>query len=133
MATLDEHLAQWRHNREFLATVDPAYPDWATTAAFYAALHAVSALLLHDRIPAKDHAARNAVLRQTRRYEKIREHYLALYDLSQDARYSADPALWFGFDQLEREVVKAHLYPLERSVQKLLARDLQLPALHLRT
>ncbi len=133
MATLDEHLAQWRHNRDLLPTLDPAYPDWIVTVTFYAALHAVSGLLLHDGVPARTHAAVNATVRDVRRYQQVRRFYLPLYEKSQDARYSADPAKWVATDQLQRLIIERHLYPLERSVQKLLARDLQLPAVTLQS
>ena len=132
MTTVDQHIAQWRHNRQFLATIDPAYPDWIVTAAFYAALHAVDALLVHDRVAVEDHAARNATLFRVRRYQKVNLHYRQLYKASQAARYNADPAAWVPTDRLRRDMIERELYPLERSVQKLLARDLQLPALHLR-
>lgn len=104
-----------------------------TTVAFYAALHAVAALLAHDGVTADSHAARNAALRRVRRYEQIERHYIPLYFDSQDARYSADPSKWTPAGRLQREIVEGRLYPIERSVQKLIGRDLQLGPVRVRT
>jgi len=48
--TSADHITQWKHNRAFLATIPPDYPDWVVTVAFYVALHAVDALLAHDKV-----------------------------------------------------------------------------------
>ena len=132
MATLDQHLAQWRHNRDLLPELDPAYPDWIVTVAFYAALHAVGVLFAHDGVTAETHDARNSILRQVRRYEQVQRHYLPLYFNSQAARYSADPTKWIPAVDLQKQIIQGRLYPIERSVQKLTGRDLQLPAVMLR-
>ena len=133
MPTRDEHLAQWRHNRRFLASADPEFPDWQATATFYAALHAVAALLAHDGLAPPDHASRNRALRTVRRYAEVERHYSALYIKSQAVRYHAAPSDWPTPPEVQRDLVERHLYPLERSVQKLTGVDLQLAPVTLRT
>ena len=45
MPTASQHSGKATRNRAFLATIDlDDYPEWAATAAFYAALHAVERL-----------------------------------------------------------------------------------------
>lgn len=121
------HIRQWKHNRAFLATVEPRFPDWAVTAAFYTALHAVDTLLNHDNVGRiTSHAARNDMLMRTNRYSKIWSLYQPLYDLSRTVRYMANPSGWVPWEQVETQVLGRHLYPLERSVEKLAGLDLGL-------
>jgi len=121
MATsVQHHLNQWRHNRTFLESIDPAYPDWLVTASFYTALHVVDALLLHDHVTSvTSHDTRNRILGQTNRYKKINSHFYPLYDLSRTVRYLADHQQWVPFSKIESEVFKRFLYPSETSVRKL--------------
>ena len=127
MAKSHAHIKQWKHNREFLGTISPKYADWIVTVAFYVALHAVDALLAHANVErVTSHDTRNAVLRQTNKYLKVKKHYMPLYDLSQTVRYLADPHIWVPPDQINREVLRRYLYPIEESVQKLIGQDLDL-------
>jgi hypothetical protein len=72
VAGIPEHLAQWRHNRRFVASIEPEYPDWAVTACFYLAIHAVEALLTADGArPRCAHQDRLRILPSEQRYEKI--------------------------------------------------------------
>ena len=124
----NKHLTQWRHNRAFISTIDPEYPDWAVTVAFYAALHAVDALFKHDKVQGiTAHEHRNETLRATNRYRKIWECYRPLYDMSRTVRYVADPAQWVEWDQVEAQVLRRRLYPLEKSVCGLMRLDVQEP------
>ena len=94
---------------------------------FYVVLHAVDALLAHDNVQGvTSHDARNTVLVRTSRYQQIRKHYLPLYDLSQVVRYLADPGKWVPSEQIDQNVVTRYLYPIEKSVQKLIDQDLDL-------
>lgn len=132
MASTEEHIRQWRHNRELLAHLPPAYPDWIVTVTFYVALHAVDALLAHDKVPrVNSHESRNAVLHHTRRYEKIRKSYLPLHSLSRTVRYLASPADWVLAAEIEQNIWKRYLYPIEASVQSLTNQKLTLPLLTL--
>jgi len=132
MADSDNHIKQWKHNRAFLVAISPEFPDWQVTAAFYVALHAVDALLAHDRVVnVTSHQQRNGVLVVTNRYQFIWRHYQPLYQLSQTVRYLADPAEWVPADQIQQQVVNRYLHPIEQSVERLMKRDLQFPPIKL--
>ncbi|HXE54418.1 MAG TPA: hypothetical protein VN541_15455 [Tepidisphaeraceae bacterium] len=128
MASSKSHIDQWKHNREFLVTIPAAYPDWIVTVAFYVSLHAVDALLSHDKVAGVTrHDARNAVVIRTNRYLAIKKAYLPLYDLSRRVRYLADPSAWVPTHELQKNVVERYLYPIEKSVQRLIGVNLALP------
>ncbi len=115
------HRRQWKHNRGFLGSIPADYPDWIVTVAFYTALHAVDTLLAADKVSSViSHGTRNAVLMNTNRYKSIYSAYHPLYGLSRTVRYLADPAKWVSVEDIERHVLKGHLYRIERSVLKLL-------------
>lgn len=104
------------------------------TVALYTALHAVDALLAHDRVTGVvNHESRNDVLRRTKRYEQINRHYRPLYSLGRTVRYLADPSSWVAPEDVEPQVIRRYLYPIERSVQKLMGVDLRLEEITLRT
>lgn len=120
------------HNRRFVACIPLIFPDWLVTASFYTAVHAVNALLLHDGVTSiTSHDTRNRVLINTNRYQFIWERYHGLYVLSRAVRYAADQRLWVQAQDVEKQVFQQLLYPVERSVQKLLRRDLKLPTITL--
>jgi hypothetical protein len=128
-----DHLNQWNHNRAFIATIDPAFPDWAVTAAFYAAVHAVDALLKKDKVSGTaSHDARNRTLRQAARYSKIWRLYRPLYALSQMVRYDARPEAWIPWRMIDVQILRCFLYPLETSVRKLMGEAGDLPPIPLR-
>lgn len=132
--TSQRHIQQWKHNRSFLPLIDPEYGDWIVNVAFYVALHAVDALLAHDRVTGvNSHDARNDVLIRTNKYRHIQRHYMPLYSLSRTVRYLADPLLWVPADQIEAQVFPRFLYPIEKSVQKLIGLDLQLAQIVLKS
>jgi hypothetical protein len=133
MPTPDDHLSQWRHNRAFLSTIPLDYHDWIITATFYTALHAVDALLAFDNVTVTNHEGRNRTLGMTNRYERINNSYWPLYNLSRTVRYLAKPNTWVPASRVQKDVIERYLYPIERSVQKLIGRDLALPPVTLRT
>jgi hypothetical protein len=97
------------------------------------ALHAVDALLSHDKVPnVTSHQSRNAVLMQTNRYQYIWKRYQPLYQLSQTVRYLASPQQWVPAEQVQMQVVERYLAPIEQSVQRLLKRELDLAPLTVR-
>lgn len=119
------HINQWKHNRGFLGLIEPQFPDWAVTATFYTALHAIDSLLKNDKVPGiVSHETRNRALMLTNRYLNIWKHYQPLYDLSRTVRYLAKPGKWVPWDQVETQVVKRYLSPIEDSVQKLMGANL---------
>ena len=99
--------------------IPPEYPDWIVTVAFYAALQAVDALLAKDNVTVYSHEARNTTLKQTNRYEYIWKHYYPLYDLSRKVRYLAAPAQWVKHQDIDKNVLRKYLYPIEKSVKAL--------------
>lgn len=128
MGSSHDHIRQWKHNRELLKSIPREYPDWLVTVTFYVALHAVDALLAHDKVTrVTSHESRNDVLIRTNRYDAIRKRYLPLYDLSRTVRYLADPTRWVPPDQVEGNVIRRYLYPIESSVQRLMSQQLNLP------
>ena len=122
MSSVQEHLDQWAHNRLFLSTVRPDFPDWIITVAFYTAIHAVESLLTADDIsPRSSHSDRMEILKHGRRYQKIYERYRLLYEICHVTRYSAQPSRWYPRDQIKTDVIEGMVYPIETSVRKLLA------------
>lgn len=126
MPSPDDHIRQWTHNRAFLVTIEPGFRDWVVTAAFYTALHAVDTLLAFDKVTVTSHEGRNRTLAEVNRYEKVHDAYDPLYKLARTVRYLADPGKWIPSEQVQKQVIERYLYPIERSVQKLIARDLAL-------
>lgn len=134
MPTPADHIKQWEHNRAFIAGIAPAFPDWAVTATFYTAVHAIGSLLKHDKVESiTSHIARNETLSRTLRYKKIWDAYRPLYSLSRTIRYYAKPDGWVKWDQIESEVLRRWLYPIEASVKKLMKDESQLPPISMRS
>lgn len=132
MADQQSHIRQWKHNRRFVGTISTEFPDWIVTGVFYVALHAVDALLAHDKVTVTSHEARNRVVLETNRYLQVKRHYMPLYHLARTVRYLADPQVWVPLAEIEPNVLRRYLYPLEQSVQKLIGEDLKLEVLTLR-
>jgi hypothetical protein len=121
VAKIDEHLTQWAHNRKFIETIPPEFYDWAVTATLYTAMHAVEALLTADGARDRSsHQDRFRVLQSAQRYDQVYKHYRVLYDLAHVTRYSATPKRWVSADKLQGELIHGLLYPIEKSVRKLL-------------
>lgn len=121
MNRVDKHLDKWRHNREFLKSIDDRYPDWMATVAFYAAVHAVEALFAFDNRPSSsNHTNRFDILRYNNRYKNIHKHFHPLYQAARTARYECDSTSWLPVESIKSELIPKHLYPLEKSVQKLI-------------
>ena len=130
MASYQQHLAQWTHNRSFLSAIaaSPRHPDWIITATFYVCLHAVDTLLVHDGVTGvNSHGTRNFTLAQTNRYANVWKCYRPLHDLSRKVRYLADPSEWVPLENIERDIFKRYFYPLERSVVRLLKQNVEFP------
>jgi hypothetical protein len=79
MAKTEDHIRQWKHNRYFLVSIPPEYPDWFVTVAFYVALQAVDALLAHDRVTGiTSHESRKIVMMRTNKYKRVELAFLPL-------------------------------------------------------
>lgn len=119
MASSQSHLRQWAHNRKFLGTIPPEFPDWLVTVTFYVALQAVDALFAQEKIPVTEHKQRNEVLLRTNRYSYISKHYMPLYSLCRTVRYLANPHIWVPFEEIEENVLARYLYPIEESIARI--------------
>lgn len=133
MAEKSPHLRQWLHNRRFVQTIDPEFPDWIVTAIFYTALHSVDTLLMHDHVRSiTSHDARNNVLMRTNRYRRIWQAYQPLYSLSRTVRYLANPHVWIPANRIQVNVIDRYLAPIEKSVRKLANVDVTMPEINIR-
>lgn len=122
------HRARWMHNREFISFLPDKFCDWMLTGAFYAAVHAIEALIAFDgQTNHTSHETRNAVLKSVRRYQQIWRHYRELYNASQTTRYHSAPNEWIPADQIKTVWIPNYLYPIEKSVQKLIGETEALP------
>lgn len=123
-----DHRARWLHNRAFIAILPDEYADWMLTGAFYAAVHAVESLIAFDRLPNHaSHETRNRTLKTVRRYQQIWKHYHELYNGSQTSRYHCDPNAWIPAQDIKQIWIPHYLYPIERSVLKLIGDPGALP------
>jgi len=120
--TVDHHLKQWAHNREFLQSIPLKFRDWIVAVSLYTALHAIEALLTADGAKRRcRHQDRFEILQGAQRYESIYKSYKVLYDIAHTTRYSADPDRWISEANIQKQIVSELLYPIEKSVRKLLA------------
>jgi len=122
------------HNREFIGVLPEEFCDWMLTGAFYAAVHAIEALIAFDgQRNHTSHETRNEVLKSVKRYQQIWRHYRELYNASQTTRYHASPTEWIPVDQIKTVWIPNYLYPIERSVQKLIGDASTLPPIAWKT
>src|SRR5262245_38867200 len=129
-AAVENHRARWLHNREFIGYLPEKFCDWMLTGAFYAAVHAIEALIAFDgQRNHTSHETRNAVLKSVKRYESIWKHYRELYNASQTTRYHSTPSEWIPAEQIKTVWIPHYLYPIEKSVQKLIGDTTSLPAI----
>jgi hypothetical protein len=121
-STTSDCIAQWQHNRRLLSKLEPEFNDWIITITFYAALHAVEALLIADLAPGHSrHGERHETLQNNPRYRsQIWPAYKVAYDLAHVARYSAKPHRWLSAANIPKTLFERSLYPIEAEVSKLL-------------
>jgi len=109
---------------------------WATTIAFYAALHLVEAAFANNGDHFDNHASRNQHLKQERSLQAIWRHYKPLYDHSLKARYLTDEndsaeALirkHLGLNGVEDKILNHHLRQVEKSVARILNKSAIFPS-----
>lgn len=134
MATVDQHLTQWRHNRRFARSIDPAYRDWQVNAIFYTALHAVDAAIAKLSLRVTDHEARNQIVNTNSSFAAIRRPYRNLYRISRVTRYDADPELWLPSEYLTvTDLVEDLLRPIENGLEPLLGKAVRFQSLSLQS
>ncbi|HYX53539.1 MAG TPA: hypothetical protein VE783_08805 [Candidatus Limnocylindrales bacterium] len=84
------HIQQAKHNEALAQYLEGApYPDWRSTAYFYAALHYVQAYFVSRTPPQnfKKHSDRDTAIESDGRIGGIWSDYRSLKDWSQNARY----------------------------------------------
>ncbi len=92
MGRQQNHRKKWLSNREFLSEIPSNRCDWATTVAFYTALHAVEILFAYDKTWShQSHEERDDTLANSR-YEPIQTSYMVLKNASRVARYGCKPS-----------------------------------------
>lgn len=104
------------------------FPQWATTVAFYLAVHAVEALFAHHGHHSDSHEMRNRRLKSENRYQHIWKHYRPLWNDSRIARYLEDHngnkhpifKTYMPGDQVRKTHVNHHLKQVIGSVRMLL-------------
>ncbi len=129
------HLALANHNQDLLdilVTEIEKFPDWATTVAFYKALHIVEAVFACEN-PARhgaDHPSRERILKTIPKYTHIYRHYRVLYSASMVARYMQDNQTDFTNYLSPQAVIdkllKHRLHEIEKSAVKQLKNPNQL-------
>ena len=134
MPSKDSHLQTARDNRAtclLLLDSDPQSQAWATTIAFYCALHLVEAALAVEGRHSEDHMVRNMHLKTTRKLQNIWRNYKPLYDNSLKARYlttdsdSAETLVreFLGEDKVREKIIGHYLRQVEKSVAKIIGED----------
>lgn len=129
MALFEDHIAQAKHNLQFLGIVNRStndYPDWQVTICFYTALHLANAHLSKHSLQYRQHKAVNYALNPFNSESKYRlpmpeyEAYMSLQRLSRRSRYlvnekDGNVAREDSFLTYEKHVAKAF-----RNLDKLL-------------
>jgi len=133
MADRKNHLAVAAKNEELiqhLILTKARHSEWVAVIAFYKALHLIDAMLFcdHSCKHGGDHKERQRVLKTTRKYNNIYEHYRPLFAASCIARYlehgSVDYSAFSTYlnpEQVVSKLVNHHLKQLETSVMRILA------------
>lgn len=131
MASVDAHLAQYRHNRLLLPVLPRTHHDWMVTVTFYCCVQLIDAVLAAADYHPVDHKTRNNALANSNRLQFIAKTYDPLYQLCRKVRYMADPLGWIPFSEVDARIIRGHLYPIEKSAFRLLRRDEVLPEIEL--
>ena len=127
-----EHAEQAIHNIEALKYLleKGEFCDWSATVAFYTALHIVEAVFYIDTSHSRDrhgqnHENRERILKATRSYSKIYEHYRQLQSASVIARYLRNDQVVFSeymsAETVKEKLIKHHLKQLILSAGKFLS------------
>lgn len=92
MSISADYSKKFNHNEEFIAYVQKSseFPDWEIIVTFYAALHFMNLFLSNnckvDIEKISSHTKRNELIEE-KCSDKITSAYIALYNLSREARY----------------------------------------------
>lgn len=98
MPAARDHQAQAQHNRQLLAHLcigACTHPDWATTVAFYTAVHLLEAYFDRKQKPhSKTHAQRYFTLTSMPELSPVNRSYQELKDLGRVSRYDCRLSAW---------------------------------------
>ena len=118
MATRFEHAVKVGENKLLLADLDVArWPQWATTLAFYTALHLLEQLLAESGLHPQDHTRRNEMLAQ--QHPIAYQTYSNLYAASRLARYESSQSFLrrFPVTRVQQVVTGSWLSVIEKYVE----------------
>lgn len=123
---VQQHLDQWKHNRQFAKTIDGGYRDWQINVIFYTALHVIDAALASLGVQVSDHPNRNEQVRTNEAFAPVRNQYLNLYRISRVTRYDANPDRWLPQKYLTvTDLVEDLLKPIENGVGPLISKSIK--------
>jgi len=126
MATEVDHIAfanRTHKTIKLLLSDSQTHSPWIAIAAFYKALHVAEAVFAADRKHCGNHGEREVLLKTTRKYEKICEHYLPLSRASTIARYLVTHQCFDTYltaDKVISQLLKHELTQVEKSAVKFL-------------
>jgi len=130
-----EHTQLALHNIQVIDYLldEPKFCDWAAIAIFYTALHIVEAVFFYDKRHSGmrhgyNHETRECILKGTKSYHNIWEHYRPLQSASVKARYLeglSKKGLTFQqhmpSKQVEERLIKRHLAQLIKTASRFLS------------
>jgi hypothetical protein len=130
---VQQHLEQWKHNRQFAKTIDGQYRDWQINVIFYTALHIIDAALASLGVIVSEHTERNQQVRTNGSFAAVRNSYLDLYRISRVTRYDAEPDKWLPDQYLNvTDLVEHLLKPIENGVGPLINKSVKFEPLPLK-
>lgn len=135
MPSEKEHIQQAIHNIDVVAYLkkDDDFCDWTATVTFYTALHIIEAVFYKSRKHGsckhgQRHEGREQILKHTRSYKTIWEHYRIMQSASIIARYlhgdSANATVFQKYmppEKVKNILIKHHLGSLIKSASKFLS------------
>lgn len=117
MGRLANHRKRWLSNRRFLPTIGKEYGDWAVTACFYTALHAMEAAFAKHELPkCSSHTDREKLLQNTL-YDSVRTAYMVLYNASRVARYECRKECAVTVQHIQATLLAKYLWQIEQFVR----------------
>lgn len=123
---VQQHVEQWKHNREFARTINGRYRDWQINVIFYTALHLIDAALASLGVGVSEHTERNDRVRMNESFAAVRTQYLNLYRISRVTRYDAEPDRWLPQEYLTvADLVEDLLKPIENGVGPLIGKSVR--------
>ena len=135
MPSEPEHIQLALHNIEVIdyLLANPKFCDWTATVTFYTALHIVEAVFFYDkkhidRRHGHNHEERDNMLKGTRPYQNMWNHYRPLESASVVARYlhglgkgGITFQQYMSSKRVEEKLIKHHLAQLIKTASRFLS------------